>query len=158
MVELLCGLPTIYDICRFYSWVVAKACFYVPYSNGRVANSSSLPPFPTLHFLYFLGACFNVLSIILVSSILGSWRNQALSGRGSWWISWTCGNWGTNNQSKDNRTSYRDDDCSCCCYTETARENSSNCSSSTFVKSQGETKKKKNPVVFLRFFITASCR
>ena len=121
MVELLCGLPTIYDICRFYSWVVAKACFYVPYSNGRVANSSSLPPSPTLHFLYFLGACFNVLSIILVLFISSSWRNQALFGRGSWWISWTSGNWGTNSQSKDNRTSYRGGDCSCCRYKETKK-------------------------------------
>ena len=116
------------------------------------------PPSPTLLFLYFLGACFNVLSIILVLSISGSWRNQALSGRGSWWISWTSGNWGTNSQSKDNRTSCRGDDCPCCCYTEIARENSSNCSSSTSVKSQGETKKNKNPIIFLRIFIIASCK
>ena len=83
-------------------------------------------------FLYFLGACSNVLFVILVLSNLGSWRNQALSSRGNWWISWTRDNWGTNSQSKDNRTSYRGDDCSCYYYTETARENSN---SSTFVKS-----------------------
>ena len=152
MVELLCGLPTTYDICRFCFWVVAKACFYVPYSNSGVANSSSLCPSPTLLFLYFLGACFNVLSIILVLSISGSWRNQALSGRGSWWISWTSGNWGTNSQSKDNRTSCRGDDCSCCCYTEIARENSNNRSSSTSVNPREKPKKEKSYYILAIFY------
>ena len=121
MVELLCGLPTICDICRFCFWVVAKACFLSSLLQWRGCKSSSLPPLQIPLFLYFLGACFNVLSIILVLFISSSWRNQALFGRGSWWISWTSGNWGTNSQSKDNRTSYRGGDCSCCRYKETKK-------------------------------------
>lgn len=83
---------------------------------------------------------FFLLSQVLAKSswqfILGPWRNKAVPGWGSRWISWICSYWRANCQSSNHGTSSWGHDCSSGCYTETTGENSDHCSSSTSVKSQ----------------------